>query len=257
MKTTVKYFSVIATLALMLQSCAPGTSLTKDIKEIQPGLLEGYIPLSQMPSSLLILPPPPEEGSTAMKLDEEMAEKYLTSNDTARKALAARDAVLQFPEATESFNRVLDLQISEEHTPNLYMILRRSLTDAALSTYMAKNHYNRLRPFMVNGVPTCTPEDEEYLQKDGSYPSGHTAIGWTWALILAEVFPEKSDMILVRGVEFGESRSVCNVHWYSDVVAGRTMGDATYVKLHSREDFLIDLEAAKKEVAALRRKSSN
>ena len=252
-----KYFPVIAILALVLHSCAPATSLTKDIKEIQPGLLEGYIPFSQMPSSLLILPPPPEEGTTAMKLDEEMAEKYLTSSDTARKALAARDAVLHFPEATESFNRVLDLQISEEHTPNLYMILRRSLTDAALSTYMAKNHYNRLRPFMVNGAPTCTPEDEEYLQKDGSYPSGHTAIGWTWALILAEVFPEKSDMILVRGVEFGESRSVCNVHWYSDVVAGRTMGDATYAKLHSREDFLIDMEAAKKEVAALRKKSTH
>jgi acid phosphatase (class A) len=75
-------------------------------------------------------------------------------------------------------------------------------------------------------------------------------------VILAEVFPENSEMILVRGKEFGESRSVCNVHWYSDVVAGRTMGTATYVKLHATEDFLVDLEAAKKEIAAQRKTST-
>jgi acid phosphatase (class A) len=74
-------------------------------------------------------------------------------------------------------------------------------------------------------------------------------------VILAEVFPEQAVLILVSGKEFGESRSVCNVHWYSDVVAGRTMGTATYVKLHATEDFLVDLEAAKKEIAELRNAS--
>jgi acid phosphatase (class A) len=251
-KASVKYFPIFAILAFLIASCTPTTSLSKEIKEIQAGILEGYVPYQERPNSLIILPPPPAEGSTAKKLDEEMAEKFIASTDTARKAMAARDAVLYFPEAAGAFNSVLDIRISEEQTPHLYMILRRSLTDAALSTYMAKSHYKRQRPFMAYGVSTCTPEDEEALKKDGSYPSGHTAIGWTWALILAEVFPEKADMIMVRGKEFGDSRSVCNVHWYSDVVAGRTMGTATYVKLHSNEDFLIDLEAAKKELAALR-----
>ena len=257
MKNHLKNLSAFAIVVLLISSCTPKvtTSLSKDIKEIQPGILEGYIPYKERPNSLLILPPPPAEGSTAMKLDEEMAGKYLASTDTSRKALAARDAVLHFPEAAGSFSKVLDIQISEEQTPHLYMILRRTLTDAALSTYMAKTHYKRERPFMVNGVPTCTQEDEESLMKDGSYPSGHTAIGWTWALILAEIFPERADMILLRGREFGESRSVCNVHWYSDVVAGQTMGTATNVKLHSNDDFRIDLEAAKKEIAELKKAS--
>ena len=159
--------------------------------------------------------------------------------------------MLAFPEATEAFNIVLDIKISEENTPHLYMILRRTLADAGLSTYAAKNHYQRQRPFMHNNAPTCTPDEEEALRKDGSYPSGHTAIGWAWALILAEVFPAQADVILERGKEFGISRNVCNVHWHSDVVYGRMMGAAAVAKLHANPQFVIDLEAAKAEIKAI------
>ena len=133
------------------------------------------------------------------------------------------------------------------------MILRRMLPDAGLSTYRAKNHYQRPRPFMVNNTPVFSPENEEKLRGDGSYPSGHTAIGWAWALILTELFPDQTDAILQRGKEFGISRNICNVHWHSDVVAGRTMGAATVARLHADNQFLIDMAAAKKEINALRR----
>ena len=101
---------------------------------------------------------------------------------------------------------------------------------------------------MVNETPVLTPEEEEALRKDGSYPSGHTAVGWAWALILTELFPEQSDAILKRGKEFGISRMVCNAHWHSDVAAGRTMGAATVARLHANEGFLLNLEAAKQEI---------
>jgi acid phosphatase (class A) len=105
---------------------------------------------------------------------------------------------------------------------------------------------------MENGTPTCTPEEEEYLSQDGSYPSGHTAIGWTWALILTELFPGQTDVLLERGKEFGISRNVCNVHWHSDVVAGRMIGAATYARLHANADFLVDMEAAKAEILSVK-----
>ena len=184
---------------------APLTSLDKELKEIRPGYLEGYLSPEKMPNSLLLLPPPPEEGSAAYALDMEEAAKYVAMEDEARKEQAAIDANLHFPEATEAFNSVLDVKISEDNTPMVYMILRRTLADAGLSTYAAKDHYQRERPFMVNGSPTCAPEDEEYLREDGSYPSGHTAAGWAWALILTELFPEQADVILERGKQFGFS----------------------------------------------------
>ncbi|NQT78750.1 MAG: phosphatase PAP2 family protein [Bacteroidetes bacterium] len=230
------------------------TSLSKEIKEISPGILEGYLSKEEIPNSLKLVPPPPEEGSAAFLLDQEIAAKYVALEDEDRKEQATKDAILAFPEATEAFNMVLDIKISEETTPHLYMILRRTLADAGLSTYGAKNHYQRMRPFMVNNAPICTPEEEDGLRKDGSYPSGHTAIGWAWALILAEVFPEQADVILERGKEFGISRNVCNVHWHSDVVYGRMMGAAAVAMLHSNSDFLIDLEATKEEIELLRMK---
>jgi len=227
------------------------TSLDKELKEIRPGYLEGYLPPEQMPNSLLLIPPPPEEGSAAYALDMEMAAKFVAMEDEARKEQAAIDANLHFPEATDAFNSVLEMKISKESTPMAYMILRRTLADAGLSTYVAKNHYKRARPFMVNGSPTCSPEDEEALREDGSYPSGHTAIGWAWALILTELFPDQADEILERGKQYGISRNVCNVHWHSDVLAGRMMGAAAVARLHANADFLIDMAAAKKELAVL------
>lgn len=250
--------TIFALAMLMAWSCvqptteqAVLTSLDKELKEIRPGYLEGYLAPEKMPNSLLLIPPPPEEGSAAYAMDMEIAANYVAMDNEARKAQAAIDANLHFPEATEAFNSVLKVKISEENTPMVYMIMRRTLADAGLSTYAAKDHYQRERPFMVNGSPTCTPEDEEYLRDDGSYPSGHTAAGWAWALILTELFPDQTDIILERGKQFGISRNVCNVHWHSDVLAGRMMGAAAVARLHANADFLVDMEAAKKELAAL------
>jgi len=222
------------------------------VKEVHPGILEGYLAPEELPDSLALLPPPPEEGSAAFARDEEVSLESLALRDTPRWELATRDAELHFPEAADAFTEAVGFEITETDTPHLYQMLRRTLADAGLSTYAAKDHYQRARPFMVNGEPTCTPEYEEEGRKDGSYPSGHTAIGWAWALILSEVVPERTDAILARGYEFGESRVICNVHWQSDVDQGRIMAAATVARLHADEGFLHDLETAKREVASHR-----
>ncbi len=61
-----------------------------------------------------------------------------------------------------------------------------------------------------------------------------------------------TDVILQRGKQFGISRNVCNVHWNSDVLAGRMMGAAAVARLHANEAFQVDLRAAKDEVRVLR-----
>ena len=252
-KTSMRWILLVLVYVAFIAGCAgfEGQSKPAAVPEIRPGILAGYLQSGEHPDSLALIPPPPAEGSAAFMLDQEIAAKYVALDDELRKEQATKDAMLAFPEAVDAFNIVLDVEISEENTPQLYMILRRTLADAGLSTYGAKNHYQRQRPFMVNNTPICTPDDEAGLRKDGSYPSGHTAIGWAWALILAEVFPDQADVILERGKEFGISRNVCNVHWHSDVVYGRFMGSAAVARLHADEGFRRDLEKAKIEVKLL------
>ena len=169
-------------------------------------------------------------------------------------ALAASDYDLRLPHMVNTFSCALNTTITKENAPYLYNLLSRAFTDLGMSTYTAKNFYKRTRPFQQNHEPSAVPEAEASLSKDPSYPSGHTAIGWGFALILSELVPDRANEILARGRAFGESRIVCNHHWYSDVVWGRAVGSATVARLHADPTFRADMDAARAEFAALRAK---
>jgi acid phosphatase (class A) len=238
-------------------SCMPFCNLAKAqsaVPEVRPGVLAGYLSPELLPDSLALLPPPPATGSAALTLDEEISRKSRELRGTARWTQAAEDANFMFPRAAGTFSCALNAPITEQDTPHLYTLMRRTPADVGFSTYPAKNHYNRLRPFVLNHEPICQTGDEKYLVGDGSYPSGHAALGWAWALILVEIAPERTDAILARGRAFGQSRVVCNVHWQSDVIEGRVWGASIVARLHADAAFLVDLEAAKPEMAAVRAK---
>ena len=259
---TARRWMTTLALAAMTAGCASsaGTGPASQaaakppLKEIIPGYLAGYLPAGTAPNSLNLLPPPPAAGSAAQARDDEAAKAAVALNGTPRWTLATHDAELKFPKAAETFACAMDVKISEADTPALYVLLRRTLADNGLSTYPTKNKYKRARPFTVNGAPICTPNEEQVLRNDGSYPSGHSAIGWGWALVLTEVAPDRANEILARGRAFTNSRVVCNVHWLSDTEEGRTMASAVVAKLQSNSDFQADVEAAKAEVAAARAK---
>ena len=153
------------------------------------GYLKGYLERQQLPDSLALLAPPPVEGSAAQTADLAAYRATRALRGTPRWTQAAADDNLKFPKAAEVFSCALDLPISQQATPHLNMLLRRSLLDAGLSTYAAKDNYKRLRPFAALQEGTCAPAAEPALVKDGSYPSGHAALSWGWALLLAELAP--------------------------------------------------------------------
>jgi acid phosphatase (class A) len=235
-------------------ACYDGRSKPAVVPEFRADFLAGYLSPEATPSSLALVPPPPATGTAAFALDEEISRRSFALRDTPRWLLAISDADQAFPHAAGTFSCALNAPVTEADTPHLYMLLRRTMTDLGCSTATAKNHYNRTRPFVLNKEPMCTPDDKALLEKNGSYPSGHTAIGWGWALVLSEISPEQTDAILARGLSFGESRNVCNVHWHSDVVQGRLIAAGTVARLHADPAFRADLEAARAELAAVRNK---
>jgi len=212
----------------------------------------GYLADRQPLDAVAYLPPPPAAGSAAQNLDDAIAKDALALRGSARWALAREDAELALPTAARGYECALGVGINAGDTPALLRLMQRSLADAAAAVAPVKDKYQRPRPFMLNGQPTCTPEFEERLRRNGAYPSGHAAIGWVWGLVLADVAPERTQALLARGRAFAESRVVCNVHWRSDVLAGRDIATAVAFQLRGVAQYQQDIAAARREVAASR-----
>lgn len=254
-----------AMAACVAASAIIGGAAAKDVKgrtelgvvpefhpELGLGALQGYLDPKALPDSLALIPPPPQPGSEAFAHDQEVARSTFGLRDTPRYALAASDFDLRLSKLADDFSCALDAQITQASAPYLSTLLRRSFSDLALSTYKAKDYYRRKRPFQVDQGPMGVPDYRAQLEKDPSYPSGHTAIGWGFALILSELAPDRADAVLARGRAYGESRMVVNHHWYSDVVWGRVVGAATVARLHADPTFRADMDAARDELAAVR-----
>lgn len=220
------------------------------------GYLKGYLDRKQLPDSLALLPKPPADGSAEAAADLAVHRATRALRDSPRWALASADDNLKFPKAAQVFSCALDMPISQEATPHLNMLLRRTLLDAGLATYRAKDNYKRQRPFAALKEGTCAPASEAALAKDGSYPSGHAALGWAWGLVLAGIAPDKADAVLQRAHAFGQSRVVCGVHWQSDVDNGRVMGAAAVARLQSDPVFTAQVALARQEVADARAKGA-
>lgn len=211
----------------------------------------GYLSPANLPDSIMLLPPAPAPHSAVERRDKEASKAGQALQGSARWELAQFDADLFSPVATTAFSCAAGIEISKSTTPATFKLLRRMALDMAMTTMAAKRQFARARPFMVNGKPSCTPKDEPMLRKDGSYPSGHSAIGYGWGLMLAELVPARASQLVTRGTAFGDSRRVCNVHWLFDVEQGRMSAAATFARLHADPAFRADVEAARAELAGI------
>ena len=211
---------------------------------------------AKVPSSLTILMTPPDTTSARFAYDREQYEWGKSQRNTPRGRQAVTDANLDWYSdwANDAFGEAFGTPITKKDNPELYKLIYNMQEDAGdLATREAKQHYMRTRPFVFWNEPTATPNDEEGLRKNGSYPSGHTSIGWATALVLAEINPERATEILKRGFEFGQSRVIVGAHYQSDVDAGRVVGAGIVSMLHTDKGFRKQLEKAKKEFAKKRK----
>jgi acid phosphatase (class A) len=209
----------------------------------------GYLGAANLPDSIALLPPPPAPGSPALRRDEQNEQRALAMRGTARWTLATSDANLAG--GAKAFMCAVGFAIGPTETPKLEALLRRAAPDLGLAGYGAKRKYQRARPFMTNGQPTCTPEMETVLRGDGSYPSGHSAIGYGWGMILGDLVPQRRERLIARGAAFGDSRRICNVHYLSDVEAGWRLAKAVVARLRADPSYQADFAAARAEVRTL------
>lgn len=239
------FYTLWVLTVLLLASCESGTPSQES---------KTYLSIDDVADSKALLGAPPAEGSAAYQYDIARYEWGKSQRSTPRGEQAVRDANLRDTVWMDAaFSEAFGYALTPENAPEIVKLIQRMKEDAGdLCTRAAKQSYMRRRPFMVFDEPTSTPRDEEHLRKNGSYPSGHTAIGWATALVLAEINPDRQTEILQRGLEFGESRVIVGAHYQSDVDAGRTVAAGVVARLHADDEFAKQMVKAKVEFAKLR-----
>lgn len=189
--------------------------------------------------------PPPPQANGALELAERNIVRGPWSAERRQQALED-NAIDPFA----AFDSVLGPQFTHANFPATLAVLDRAGRAAGYAGDPVKFLYQRPRPFVSDSTITPCIPDEPRLRASFSYPSGHAALGFGWALVLAELVPARADALIERGRDFTWSRVVCGVHYPSDVEAGRTVAAAAIARLHADPDFQREFAAARAELAA-------
>ncbi|HVI99447.1 MAG TPA: phosphatase PAP2 family protein [Sphingomonas sp.] len=218
--------------------------------------VEGYLPTAEIDVTR-ILEPAPRPGDPRYETDREIFRATRALIGTSRWDMATNDAKLDPASLLRDYSCAVGISLTPQNAPRLTYVLRRAATDTARETGEAKEIYQRHRPYTIDKGEICQPESELYDTKAGrvsyDYPSGHTTRGWTYALVLASIAPDRAQQILERGRAYGDSRFVCGAHNESAVEAGMLSATATMTAIAGKPAYQADLSAARAELAALRR----
>lgn len=245
-----------ATAVAALSACAaapssppaPELAATAAALRAPGGQTSGYLAATAL-TGKDILPPPPAAGSAYDVADRANYDATRSLEGSPRWKLAQQDNDLWQGGALKRFACAMGKDVSAKATPVAWKLLHKIELDVRTVGTPAKNHFDRKRPALDNDKPICVPR-EAWMRTNASYPSGHSMVAWSWALILTEAVPEKADVLLKLGQESGDSRAVCGVHYPSDVEAGRVLASGMVARLHAEPAFTADLAQMKRELAA-------
>jgi acid phosphatase (class A) len=193
------------------------------------------------PDAVALLPSPPTPDTKEYAADLAAVQRVFKARTQEEEKRATKDSGLSvfiFARAIGPF-----LQPGKfPETEALYLHVKGSLEGTITPS---KEHWKRARPYLVDTNLALGAPEKSY-----SYPSGHSVRGTVYALVLAEVFPEKREAILRVGEEIGWERVVIGKHFPSDIYAGRVVGKAIFRELMASPDFQKDLACAKAEARA-------
>lgn len=144
------------------------------------------------------------------------------------------------------FSDVLGDWFNARNLPITRQVMDEARANAGQVTTAAKDLYKRVRPPVDNPkIHPCVPLERSY-----SYPSGHGVTGIFWATLLSDIFPEKRDALMARGKQIGDDRVLAGMHYPTDVIAARKLGQEIARRLLADPAFKTELEKAKQECLA-------
>lgn len=214
----------------------------------QEDTVQPYFELDQMPKLIEIMPAPPAFESPEFANDVvRFGWGKQQRQDPDRLAQAIADA--EWYDHAKLFLQWKDafgLEVNATATPEIWKLMETSLATTDPMRKETKAFYQRQRPFerFDDAMPS---HEEDELRGEGSYPSGHSLRGWTISLLLAQIAPERANLIFRRGWDYCNSRVIVGAHWQSDVDASRTAASIGFCALQGSDAFIAQMKKAQKE----------
>jgi acid phosphatase (class A) len=186
--------------------------------------------------------PPPAPGSASAARDLAVV---LTAQGhrTPEQVAAARADVELDP---FRYADVLGPAFNAAKLPRTAAYLQAASDDAKALYEVPKQRFDRPRPFAASA------EVQPVVDKprSASYPSGHATLGFLWAILLADLVPEKGAALFERGRAYGWNRVVGGVHFPTDDDAGQMAAAAIAARMMAVPAWRTDRDAARTELRA-------
>ena len=190
-----------------------------------------------------VLPPPPASGSLAEQHELQTVLGVQANRTPTDEAAARADTEHSVFRFADVFGSGFD-PAKLPHTAAFFVRLAK-YDKATLKP--VKNYWHRARPPVISAQVKPLAQEKA---DDWGYPSGHATLGYSEAVLLSNMVPEKRAEIFARADLYGLHRVVMGVHYPSDVEAGRLAGTVIGAELLHDPDWRADYEAAQTELRA-------
>ena len=190
-----------------------------------------------------ILPWPPQNHSSESSAEIAIMKSTMAKLDQNQKDLAVKDAlnlsVTFFEEVLPGFDI--------EKLPKTKLLFDEVKYNASFESQLFKKYFMKKRPYQEDSeIHACVPPVADNLNH--SYPSGHTTLGYAMGVVLANLIPEKSKVIMERARLYGENRINCGAHFPSDVEGGHVLGTLVATELLKNKSFQTLLKESREEL---------
>lgn len=188
-----------------------------------------------------LLPPPPAVGSLAARRDLAgvlVVQAHRTPAQTAAAKADEAHSVFRYAD-------VFGASFTPQQLPRTAALFARVVAYDKGEVKAVKAFWHHPRPVLVShAVHPLSQEQPD----DWSYPSGHSTLGYTEAVLLANMVPERRAAIFARADLYAQHRVVMGVHYPSDVEAGRLAGTVLGGRLLDDPAWQADYAAARAEL---------
>jgi acid phosphatase (class A) len=195
-----------------------------------------------------LLPGPPADNSAETKAEVALMLSLQEKRTPAEIARAQSQAKLH----PAAFADVMGPWFTPEKAPATMALMDEVNLGAKSCCDAGKKHFARRRPRFIE--PQIKPIFEK--MDEPCYPSGHSTQSMAMALVLAELCPERKAALVDRALEIGWNRIIAGVHYPSDNVAGRVLGQAIAQAMLADPAFQAELAKAKAEMQSIKGSAS-